>query len=52
MQAGWPTDAPYLITRGVDELSEQQPAVDGLWVPSMRESWHQSLAAPGVIVIV
>jgi hypothetical protein len=34
------------------ELSEQQPAVDGFWVPSMREARHQSLAAPGVMVIV
>lgn len=33
-------------------MSEQQPAVDGFWVPSMREVWHQSLAAPGVMVIV
>jgi hypothetical protein len=35
-----------------DELSEQQPTVDGFWVPSMREVWHQSLVAPGVMVIV
>jgi hypothetical protein len=36
----------------VDELSEQQPMVDGFWVPSMREVWHQSFAAPGVMVMV
>jgi hypothetical protein len=26
--------------------------VDGFWVPSMREFWHQSLVAAGVMVIV
>lgn len=36
----------------MDELSEQQATVDGFWVPSMRELWHQSLVAPGVMVIV
>src|SRR5258708_2613390 len=41
-----------LIARGVGELSEQQPTVDGFWVHSMREVWHQSLVAPGVMVIV
>ena len=52
VQTGRPADAPYLIAQGADELSEQQPSVDGFWVPSMREVWHQSLAAPGVMVIV
>jgi hypothetical protein len=33
-------------------LSEQQASVDGFWMPSMREVWHQSLVAPGVMVIV
>jgi hypothetical protein len=46
------TEEPYLIARGVDDLSEQQPTVDGFWLPSMREVWHQSFAAPGVMVIV
>lgn len=33
-------------------MSEQQPTVDGFWLPSMREVWHQSFVAPGVMVIV
>jgi hypothetical protein len=36
----------------VDELSEQNTTVDGFWLPSMREVWHQSFVAPGVMVIV
>src|SRR5215469_5326436 len=50
---GWhAADVPSLSAPGVDDLSEQQPTVEGFWMPSMREVWHQSFLSPGVMVIV